>query len=515
MKHYSSILKIFTAGALLGAVLLSPLSFSFVPAMLLIWYLIEWRWHYSAFTANLTQLFTFFAIGVLYSSVVGTWAGLAVSLPVLPILDKELQNNSKIVTFKESKQGRGFTHISLAILTLVLSIFAVAAFAGSTVLIASNTAVTLYLAFIIVYSWRHFPAVPVKYKQTFLRSVAGKSERLQICFESASSSGGSLRLRSPFEWARVSPLPMFFRDHKWIINISLTSQLSGPALLPFEGSAVDRWGMIKCRFTIQPLSLLVIPRARYADWLARQYLAGTGTGTISAISNLRGVKSLFGMRSGVEYYGSQTYQAGDSLKNIDWKHSVKFNELISKEFVEPHGRPAILLANVVARDANEADKLASDFMIAAISLAHEGIPTSLAAYDEKNVLLTTRPLKDTQLVVQVMQLIRLIRITGNPQRYLNPPDMRRLRSNLTRLRKISKGPSAVLAEILGIEYDGLCNNAKFHVCSLALAETKSKTNERCTVVSISGRNHDAEALEFNSYILEKSGEPIVEINRTS
>jgi len=519
MKHnasiFAAILKIYTAGALLAAVFVSPVSFSFVPAMLFVWYLVEWRRHYSALTDILTQFFIYFAIGVLYSPVVGTWLGLAISLPVLPILDKALENNSKTAAFNENKPGRGFTNISLVSLIIVLSTFGVAAFAGSATLTASDSVVTMYLAFIIVYSWRHFPPVPVKYEETFLRSVAGKSERLQIRLESASSSGGSFRLRAPYEWLRLSPAPLFFRDNKWSLDISLTPQLNGPALLSFEGSAVDRWGMIKSRFNIQPLSLLIIPRARYAEWLAQKYLAGTSTGTISALSNLSGVKSLFGLRRGVEYYGSQTYQAGDSLKNIDWKHSIKFNELISKEFVEPHGRPAILLANVIARDSNEADKLAYDFMVAAISLAHEGIPTSLAAYDEKNVLLTTRPLKDAQLVVHAMQLVKLIRITGNPQRYLNPPDMRRLRSSLTRLRRISKGPSAVLAEILGIEYDSLSTNARFHACSIALAEVKSKTNERCTVVSISGRNHDAEALEFNSYILEKTGAPIVEINRTA
>ena len=419
-----------------------------------------------------------------------------------------------LILFNENKQGRRFTNISLVSLVIVLSTFAVAAFAGNTTLIASDTVVTMYLAFIITYSWRHFPTIPVKYKETVLRSVAGRSERLRITLESAGSTGGSLRLRSPYEWLRLSPSPMFFRDNKWAVDISLISQLSGPALLSFEGSAVDRWGMIKSRFNIQPLSLLIIPRVKYAEWLAQKYLAGASDGTISALSNLSGVKSLFGLRSGVEYYGSQTYQAGDSLKNIDWKHSVKFNELVSKEFIEPRGRPAILLANVVARDSNEADKLACDLMITAISLAHEGIPTSLAAYDDKNVLLTTRPLKDAQLVVHMMQLLKLIRITGNPQRYLNSPDMRRLRSNLTRLRRISKGPSAVLAEILGIEYDSLSANARFHACSLALAAVKSKTNERCTVVSISGRNHDAEALEFNSYLLEKAGTPIVGINRT-
>jgi hypothetical protein len=506
---------VYTAVALLAVAFLSPVSFSFVPAILFVWYLVDWRRHYPAILDISTQLFVFFAIGVLYSPAFGTWLGLAISLPVLPILDMTLEDNSKKITFTETKSGRRLTNIYVFSLIIVVSTFVVAAFAGSLVLAISDTAIALYLALIATYSWRHFPPIPVKYEVTFLRSVAGKPERVQVRLASASSSGGSLRLKSPYEWLNVPHFAMSFRDERWTIDISFVPQLNGPADIVLEGFAVDRWGMIKNRFDIRPLSLLVIPRARYAAWLARKYLAGTGPGTISTVADVSGVKSLFGLRRGVEYYGSQQYQAGDSLKNIDWKHSVKFNELISKEFVEPHGRPAILLANMTASDDNEADKLAYDIMLTAISLAYEGIPTSLAAYDDKNVLLTTRSLKDTELVVRSMQLVKLINIASNPRRYLNPPDMQRLRSSLNRLRSISSGPASILAEILRVEYENLSLNARFHACSLALAEAKAKTSERCTVVSISGRNHDAEALEYNSYILEKTGEPIIEVKRAS
>jgi len=37
---------------------------------------------------------------------------------------------------------------------------------------------------------------------------------------------------------------------------------------------------------------------------------------------------------------------------------VKYNKLISKEFVEFHGQPAVLLINLAAADAEEADELA-------------------------------------------------------------------------------------------------------------------------------------------------------------
>ncbi|GAI15654.1 unnamed protein product, partial [marine sediment metagenome] len=92
-------------------------------------------------------------------------------------------------------------------------------------------------------------------------------------------------------------------------------------------------------------------------WLAKRYLAETKPGVLPLISNISALRPIHGLRRGVEYYGSQLYQPGDSLKSIDWKHSVKYNELISKEFTELHGQPAIILINLAVGNAEEADKL--------------------------------------------------------------------------------------------------------------------------------------------------------------
>ena len=77
------------------------------------------------------------------------------------------------------------------------------------------------------------------------------------------------------------------------------------------------------------------------------------------------------------------YQPGDNLKNIDWKHSVKYNELVTREFFEIQGQPVILLINLVAGDTEETDKLAYNIIVAALSLAQDGIPAALAAYDDQ------------------------------------------------------------------------------------------------------------------------------------
>lgn len=128
---------------------------------------------------------------------------------------------------------------------------------------------------------------------------------------------------------------------------------------------------------------MVIPRATYADYLARQYLSGSKTGRLPLVSSVGAVKSLYGLRQHIEFYGNRMYQPGDSIKNIDWKHSVKYNELVSPEFFEVQGQPMIMLVNLVAGSVDESDKLAYNIIAAALSLAQDGIPTAIAAYDDQ------------------------------------------------------------------------------------------------------------------------------------
>jgi len=56
----------------------------------------------------------------------------------------------------------------------------------------------------------------------------------------------------------------------------------------------------------------------------------------------------------VEYFDSRSYQPGDLLKNIDWKHTLKLNQLIVKEYIEVGGQVAIIAVNLSVTDAEVA-----------------------------------------------------------------------------------------------------------------------------------------------------------------
>jgi hypothetical protein len=205
------------------------------------------------------------------------------------------------------------------------------------------------------------------------------------------------------------------------------------------------------------------------------------------------------------------YQPGDNLKNIDWKHSVKYNELVTKEFFEIQGQPVILLVNLVAGDMEETDKLAYNIIVAALSLAQDGIPTALAAYDDQGVILSTPSLAAQELAVRALEIVKEIVTRENMAKSLNPPDVARLRANIRRLSAAESTPAGVLRELLQIELKNLSHNARSSPCTAALNEVLTKANPQSTVLVISNQNHDAEALAFNLQALTTKGNAVISV----
>ncbi len=245
--------------------------------------------------------------------------------------------------------------------------------------------------------------------------------------------------------------------------------------------------------------------------LLNQSTAGAETGTLPLVPSVGIIKPIHGWRRGVEYYGSQLYQPGDSLKNIDWKHSLQYNELITKEFAEFLGRSAVILVNLVVSDAEEADKLAYKIITTALSLARENIPAALAAYDHEEVKLTTGVIPPSQLLLTSLQVAREMVTLVNPTKYLNPPDVARLRGDIRRLRSVQSHAAKALTQLLEVEYGNLSRGSGFHPVTKALSQVFARVDQQSNVVVISHRNHDAEALAINIYRLSQRGNHIIAV----
>jgi len=430
---------------------------------------------------------------------------------VLLLINHGLEEAAGYLAYRETRYGRRPTGLCLALLLIVIVVLGVSLLLGSLSLLLASTAIIIYFGILGAVVLRRLPLKPVEETQVKQRMVAGSEGQLYIELTAKTKIGGLLFVESPYEWLEVSPNILSLKENKSVMKVSLSPTLSGPSIVKLRAYTIDRWGLIQIRFELEPIHLYVIPRARYAAWLAKRYLAETKPGALPLISNIGAIKPIHGLRRGVEYYGSQLYQPGDSLKNIDWKHSLKYNELITKEFAESHGRSAIVLINLAVGDAEDADKLAYKIIVTAISLAQENIPAALAVYNHEGVRLTTTILQPRQLLLQFLQVAQEMVTFINPVKYLNPPDVTRLRANISRIRFAEGEASRALTQLLQFEYKNLGNNARLNPATKALSEAFTKVDKQSNIVIISHRNHDAEAIAFNTFNFARKGNAVITI----
>lgn len=504
-------LKAYVTIALIVATILSPLALSFIPILLLIWHLYLWRWSITATINLLTDYFLFFAIALLLTPHIGPFFSLLSALPVLFLVNDRLEETAELLTVQETRYARRPTNICMTLLLIAIVVLCVSLLMGSLSLVLASVTVIIYFVIIGIIILRRLPLKPVVETQVQHRMVAGTEDHLNIKLTNKTRAGGLLFLESPYEWLKVNPNVLSLKQHQLTIKVSLSPTLAGPSIIKVKGKAIDHWGLVQINFELEPINLYVIPRARYAAWLARRYLAETKAGALPIITNIEAMKPLYGLRRGVEYYGSQLYQPGDNLKNIDWKHSAKYNELISKEFSEFQGQSAVILINLAVSNAEEADKLAYNIIVTAISLAQENIPAALAVYNHEGVTLTTATLQPRQLLTHSLRIAQEMVTFINPIKYLKPPNITKLRGNISRLRSTNGKAVEVLSQLLQLEYKNLDKAARLNPATKALTEAFNKVDKQSNIVIISNRNHDAEALAFNTFNFTRKGNAIITV----
>ncbi len=511
MKVLAIFLKFYVIATLLVAAILSPSNFSIIPIILLAFYLFQWRRIISPVIDVLSQYFIFLAIALLYSTMLPEYIAPLFALPVLLLITRSLSKSAHIIKSYSQHSKRRPTTLYIVQCIIILSIFALALLLSDLTLIISASVLIIYFICLSLFVIRRVPHKPVKEEQILYRILAGKTEDLEIQLSPVIRYGMALFFESQFDWIKIKNKRIYLKDTPMSLELSITPALSGPSIVKLKGYAIDRWSLFQTSFEMEPVKLVVIPRAKYATWLALRYMSGTRQGNLPLISNTNVSKTLQGFRQGIEYYGNRIYQAGDSLKNINWKASVKYDELISKEFDEFRGQPAVILVNLVAGDDDELDKLAHDILITAVTLGQANIPASFAVYDKEKVVMTTPALSSNQLVSYALRIVKKLVIHSNPVKYLNPPDVLRLRSNINRLSKIDTKPSGKLSELLKLEYGVLNSGSNSNPCTKALFQAKTKINERFNVVILSLYNHDAEALAFNKYTLTRQGSFVISV----
>jgi Protein of unknown function DUF58 len=502
-------LKLYVCGVLIVTAIFSGPVTAVVCVLVLLAYLIlQWR-SKNVFIALMVNYFIFFAIGLLVVPVTNFLVAALVSLPMLFLITHSLTRISGFAPISKSQYSHRFSPLGIILPLIAVVTLIIALFLGAAILIFSGSIAIVYLAVLVCLSLTQIPADSVAVDRIQVRILAGTATELHISLHPKTAFGGTLFIESPYSWLKVHSPVLTLQHDPVNLNLTLMPLLSGPSVVSLNAYAFDVWGLTQFQFQIVPVQLYVIPRARYAAWLARRYLAATKPGMLPMIANISTAKPQYGFRRGIEYYGSQLYQPGDELKSVDWKHSAKYNKMITKEFIEFHGQPVVLLVNLAVTDAEAADELAQKTIVAALSLAREQIPAVLAAYDRNVVKLVTPFLQPRQLVVQSLEITKEITVFENPARYLNKPDIVRLRANIRRLALVGGDSAKALSQLLGIESANVIRDAIANPATQTIEKAVNNSNLQSTFIVVSGLNHDANAIEFNRLLLTKKGYALV------
>jgi len=324
------------------------------------------------------------------------------------------------------------------------------------------------------------------------RIVAGTVDNMPVCIDNLVSGGLHAYLDAASEWATVTPQAMFLNKGETTFNIHLRPPLSGQSEVQLRVSVMDPRGLLQINQVLKPLKLHIIPRAKYAEWLAQKYLEQTGKAT--GISSASPHQVSIMPRRGIEYLDNRTYQAGDQLRDIDWKHSLKLSQLIIKEYIETGEQTAIIAVNLCVTSVEEADKLAFNLITTALTLAREGIPAALTGYNNQNVILNVPASSPEEILRKTMSLVGEIILVDPDNRRLEYFDIARIRRNISRLKQSESEPARRLLDLLYFEYNATEEASRNHPASLALLTAARQVGTPALILLVSQLNHDSEAL---------------------
>lgn len=416
------------------------------------------------------------------------------AIPILYVLDYNLRQNAQHtpVFVRGKKEGRYITSVSTSLLAAATSMLLLSFILNRPTLLFTDVLFTLYLAGLLLAAIVTIPRTPVSTTTAMRRAIAGSSLKILLTIGSKTSTKIHARINPLDSWVKATPQRFAMDRDEAELELILTPPLAGPSRPEFQISAIDSRGFTQIEQLIKPVELRVIPRARYAEWLALKFLEQTGTGT--AATSMPPFKIIRTLKRGLDYLDSRIYQPGDRLKDVDWKHTLKLSQLIIKDYIESGEKTAIIAVNLAVTDAEEADKLAFNLITTALTLAQENIPTTLTAYNHERVVLTTPATDPREIVKQTLSLVKDISMVESVQRYLQLPDITRLRRNISLLRQAKSEPAQRLLDLLSFESRAMEKATKGHPAATALTLASEHTTTPALIILVSQLNHDAEAV---------------------
>ncbi len=424
-------------------------------------------------------------------------------IPAVYLLDQSLRENAQNQPFQPPKKAREATLLLKSASVALITILIVALGLINLEIVSAAMILIVYFVTIVSFNLRRVPKKPFKENKTWSRILVGKTEKKQMQLSALTNLPLYTTITPLQPWVQVKPSNLTVTKNQTEVNLTFTPPLAGPTKIKLQTTTVDPWGLIQTNQTLEPIDLHIIPKAKYAQWLAKKYLEQTACGTAStaAPSPPRAFKAA---KQGVEYYGGRLYQPGDRLKDVDWKHTFRLNELIIKEFAGAHGQSIIIVADLTAKDALDADKLAYNMVMAALTATTESLPSGLACFNQKEVLVAIAPMNPRATLKKTIRITEKITIVPQLFRLMQPTDIHEL-------KKTEAEPSERFKEILEFEYEAIKTATKMYPATQALTKCVERTPAPAMITVTSVPSGDSDVLILLLEKLKKKGYNIVTV----
>jgi uncharacterized protein (DUF58 family) len=438
-----------------------------------------------AFESGLVRLFALSMAAAQFLAVI-------IFVPFFYRLDQELKKNATSFQMpKTVRDGRRLTKISVSLVISASALIIMAPLVNHLVLLLSGGCILLYMLGMLLRLWFTIPRRPFSIEAVTKRIIAGTESNILIQLNNPTSLSLRAYLRPLETWLKVSPDKIILNGTPGQMGVSVTPPLAGQSRPRLQITAIDNRGLIEINQQIEPVQLHVIPRAKYAEWLATKYLEQASSGTTSSAYSPLFTKL---SKHGVEYSESRTYQPGDALRDVDWKHTLKLSQMIVSEYEGAGDQAVIIAVNLSVADAEEADKVAFNLITAAVTMAIRNIPAALIAYNDRDVILSSELTHPQEILKQALLLVKDISSGKFSTRYLAPLDINRLKRNINLLKQTKLEPARKLLDIFNFELQALEDEAGNHPATLALISTAKRVPAPAMILLVSQLNHDAEAI---------------------
>ena len=413
-------------------------------------------------------------------------------LPSLPLLISKLRDLAPKTEIPEHQEGwRTSTTFST-----IVSITIIAAFMGFMLgdisLISSALTLSSFMVCLILFSLFQLRGIRIDIEDHSFQIMSGKKLHGEIQLRNDSSAKYYISLSTKDPDIHVSVAnPLVEGTSANVVSVDMQTKLAGLATPDICITRQDHLGLLWHGVLVQPVTAQVIPKAQYATWLAQRYLDQAG------IECYTDIAPMTANNRGVVFSRLRPYHPGDRLRDVDWKHTAKAREAIVREHRDPQAGATILLVNVVTESPDEADWIAYQLVMSALSAAEANIPVSFALYNEIEVVFSSDYLPPTKAVQQSMQLIDKVATKMIGKRLLSSPNVSYLqRTRQTLATSPHFGENGNLKKLLDIELSALEKNALDHPVNEALKISLALSTVKPTIAVISHQNHDINALAY-------------------